>query len=178
MSIETAPYTVSKAWTQEKVELREYNSLRWVCAMSHESSMDKASKECFWKLFRYIGGKNAQKVKVPMTAPVTIESKPDNQSVMKRCFTMGFYIPEAFQSNPPAPTEDGVFIETRPAMKVYCWTYSGFSNNDKALNNARKLGESLDQLGLKYIPDPFYFAGYDSPFKLINRRNEIWFKAQ
>lgn len=56
-----------------------------------------------------------------MTAPVTIESKPDNQSVMKRCFTMGFYIPEAFQSNPPAPTEDGVFIETRPAMKVYCW---------------------------------------------------------
>ncbi|VDP08718.1 unnamed protein product [Schistosoma margrebowiei] len=57
-------------------------------------------------------------------------------------------------------------------------TYSGFSNNDKALNNARKLGESLDQLGLKYIPDPFYFAGYDSPFKLINRRNEIWFKAQ
>lgn len=68
----------------------------------------------FWLIF-------LTEVKVPMTAPVTIESKPDNQSVMKRCFTMGFYIPEAFQSNPPAPTEDGVFIETRPAMKVYCW---------------------------------------------------------
>ena len=21
---------------------------------------------------------------------------------------------------------------------------------------------------------PFYFAGYDAPFKLFNRRNEIW----
>ncbi|KAH8873327.1 Heme-binding protein 2 [Schistosoma japonicum] len=114
--------------------------------------------------------------KVPMTAPVTVESKSDHTSV-KKCFTVGFYIPEVFQPDPPTPTEEGVFIETRPAMEVYCRTYSGHSNDEKVLDNVRKLGESLDQLGLKYTPDLFYFAGYDPPFKLTKRRNEIWFKA-
>ncbi|KAK4468451.1 hypothetical protein MN116_007656 [Schistosoma mekongi] len=177
MTVEAAPYIVLNTWTQEGIELRQYDSLRWVCTQSHGSSMDKAKKECFWKLFRYISKKNEQKTKVPMTVPVTIESKPDHISVMKRCFTMGFYIPEAFQSNPPTPVEEGVFIETRPAMKIYCCRYSGFSNDDEVMINARKLGENLDRLGLKYTPDPFYFAGYDSPFRLLNRRNEIWFKA-
>ncbi|TNN08884.1 Heme-binding protein [Schistosoma japonicum] len=176
MVIETAPYVVLETWTQENVELRRYDSLRWVCVLSHESSVHNAVGSCFWKLFRYIGRKNEEGTKVPMTAPVTVESKPDHTSVMK-CFTVGFYIPEAFQANPPTPTEKGVFIETRPAMEVYCRTYSGHSNDEKVLDNVRKLGESLDQLGLKYTPDLFYFAGYDPPFKLTKRRNEIWFKA-
>ncbi|CAH8623068.1 unnamed protein product [Heterobilharzia americana] len=139
--------------------------------------MDSVNKKCFWKLFGYINGKNSEKVNIPMTAPVTIESKPDDESVMKRNFKMGFYIPEQFKSNPPNPTEEGVFIEKRPPMKLYCRRYKGFSNYGKVLRNARELGENLDKLKLKYTPDPFYFAGYDSPFNLINRRNEVWFKA-
>nr|CAH8864518.1 unnamed protein product [Trichobilharzia regenti] len=177
MGIETAPYTVTNSWEKGTIELRHYDSLLWICTANSCNSMDKAKSECFWKLFKYIGGKNAENVKVPMTAPVTIESIPDNESAMQRRFVMGFYIPEAFKSNPPSPTDNQVFIERRPSMDVYCLTYDGFSNNDKVFKNARKLGETLDQLGLKYTPDPFYFAGYDSPFKFIHRRNEIWFKA-
>ncbi|CAH8547386.1 unnamed protein product [Schistosoma turkestanicum] len=178
MGIETAPYTVCNTWPDENVELREYDSLPWVCTRKTATSMDKITKKCFFKLFAYIGGHNQRKVKIEMTAPVTVESKPDAESIMQRCFTMGFYVPAQHHSDPPPPTDDDIFIETRPAMKVYCRNYSGFSNDYKVMKNARELGESLDRLGLKYTPDPFYFAGYDSIFKLTNRRNEIWFKAQ
>ncbi|CAH8547369.1 unnamed protein product [Schistosoma turkestanicum] len=178
MGVETAPYTVCNTWPEENVELREYDSLPWVCTSSTGSSMDAAINECFGKLFNYIGGENERKVKVEMTAPVTIESKPNGDSAAERCFTMGFYIPALNQSDPSPPTGDGVFIETRPAMKVYCRIYPGFSDDDELEKNARELGESLDRLGLKYTSDPFYFAGYDPIFKVDDRRNEIWFKAQ
>ena len=32
----------------------------------------------------------------------------------------------------------------------------------------------LEQDGHQIKDDVYYFAGYDSPFKLINRRNEVW----
>lgn len=37
-----------------------------------------------------------------------------------------------------------------------------------------KLMESLQRDGVPYMEKPFYAAGYDSPFKLTNRRNEVW----
>lgn len=37
-----------------------------------------------------------------------------------------------------------------------------------------KLLESLQRDGVQYVDKPFYAAGYDSPFKLTNRRNEVW----
>lgn len=37
-----------------------------------------------------------------------------------------------------------------------------------------KLLESLKRDGVQYVDKPFYAVGYDSPFKLTNRRNEVW----
>lgn len=37
-----------------------------------------------------------------------------------------------------------------------------------------KLIESLQRDRVQYVDEPFYVAGYDSPFKLTNRRNEVW----
>lgn len=34
--------------------------------------------------------------------------------------------------------------------------------------------ESLQRDGVQYMDQPFYAAGYDSPFKLVNRKNEVW----
>lgn len=37
-----------------------------------------------------------------------------------------------------------------------------------------KLLESLQRDSMPYVDKPYYVAGYDSPFKLTNRRNEVW----
>lgn len=53
-------------------------------------------------------------------------------------------------------------------------TYGGFSNDNMKREELLKLMESLKRDGVQYIEKPYYVAGYDSPFKLTNRRNEVW----
>ena len=52
--------------------------------------------------------------------------------------------------------------------------YGGFSNEKAKREELLKLLESLQRDGVQYVDKPFYTAGYDSPFKLTNRRNEVW----
>ena len=53
-------------------------------------------------------------------------------------------------------------------------TYGGFSNEQVKRENLLKLVESLTRDGMSFQEQPYYTAGYDSPFKLTNRRNEVW----
>uniref|UniRef100_A0A183AYM4 Heme-binding protein 1 n=1 Tax=Echinostoma caproni TaxID=27848 RepID=A0A183AYM4_9TREM len=170
---ECSPYDVVQKWENDIVELRRYPAQKWVCTSSTASKMDEVMNSSFFKLFRYIRGSNSANCKIPMTKPVLTESRPVANTVHERIFTMGFYIPAEFQNNTPEPTESGVFILEREEMKLYARTYGGFSNDSKLCENARKLGTVLDELGKAYQTDPFFFAGYDPPFRLFNRRNEV-----
>jgi hypothetical protein len=174
---EAAPYTVLKKWDEENVELRQYPAQKWVSTKSISSSIDEISSSSFWKLFNYIRGKNAANKKIPMTKPVCFTSNPNEENVRTRHMTASFYIPSHEQGSPPEPQDPSVFIEERPEMKVYSRSYSGFSNNNKLNEQAKNLAASLEKIGLKYRKDPYYFAGYDSPFRLLNRHNEVWFPA-
>ncbi|KAA3676553.1 uncharacterized protein DEA37_0002701 [Paragonimus westermani] len=167
-----APYEVVQEWKVENVQLRQYPAQTWVCTKVIASKMDDMSSPSFFKLFNYIRGDNVENRKIAMTKPVTIESKPNPDSALTRIFTMGFYLPG---DAPPSPKAADVFIEHRPQMNVYCCLYPGFSNDHKLMEEARKLSQSLDNLRQPYNNESFYFAGYDAPFRLFNRRNEIWF---
>ena len=37
-----------------------------------------------------------------------------------------------------------------------------------------KLGALLDTAAIKYNKDVFVYAGYDSPFRVFDRHNEVW----
>ena len=53
-------------------------------------------------------------------------------------------------------------------------TFPGFAKDDKYLEEAQKLAQLIEG---KYDihEEYFYTAGYDSPWKMFNRRNEVWF---
>lgn len=55
-----------------------------------------------------------------------------------------------------------------------CRTYGGFTNMQKSREELLNLLESLQRDGARYKDMPYYVCGYDSPFKLVNRRNEVW----
>lgn len=59
-------------------------------------------------------------------------------------------------------------------LSIFSRTYGGFSNDNMKREELLKLMESLKRDGVQYIEKPYYVAGYDSPFKLTNRRNEVW----
>ncbi len=81
--------------------------------------VDPRPVSLFWLLFGYISGSgNQENVTIPMTTPVTMLYEPDCSSSLTRDVTMAFYIPSAFQKNPPQPSNPLVFIDQRPEMKV------------------------------------------------------------
>jgi len=108
-----------------------------------------------------------------MTAPVATRIVPGAGPNCESTFTVSFYIPPKHQDSPPTPTGEGVFIEEFPEMTVYARGFGGFAKEQQWIDEARELSEKVNN---KNIQQEFYFtAGYDSPFKLFNRLNEVWF---
>ncbi|XP_061742056.1 heme-binding protein 2 isoform X2 [Nerophis ophidion] len=111
-------------------------------------------------------------VQVEMTAPVTGHVDPGAGPTCESHFTVSFFIPVKHQANPPEPSDPDVFVEHRKEFTVYVRTYGGFSNENLKKEELLKLVESLKRDGVEFVDKPYYVAGYDSPFKLLNRRNE------
>lgn len=65
-----------------------------------------------------------------------------------------------------------------PESTVYVRSYGGFSNEDKLRENAVALVTALQKKGIKFDPKHYFAAGYDSPYRLLNRHNEVMFVAQ
>jgi hypothetical protein len=74
----------------------------------------------------------------------------------------------------PSPTNPDVFLSTTPGMDVYVISYSGFSNGDTAKAKAAELMAKLKAAGEDYDASAWFTAGYDSPFTMGNRHNEVW----
>jgi hypothetical protein len=65
------------------------------------------------------------------------------------------------------------FIEEWPEMHVYVKSFGGFAKEQDWLSEAEKLTEAIadkDKINTNY----WFSAGYNSPFQLIGRTNEIW----
>ncbi|XP_039980372.1 heme-binding protein 2 isoform X1 [Xiphias gladius] len=155
-------------------EIRTYHTTKWVSTSLSALQLDAAVNTGFRRLFGYIQGNNQNKVKVEMTAPVTCRVDPGAGPACESQFTVSFYIPEEHQENPPEPSDPEVFVENRKEFTAYVRTYGGFSNETMKRQELLKLLESLQRDGAPHVDEPFYTAGYDSPFKLTNRRNEVW----
>ncbi|MCL4128230.1 UNVERIFIED_CONTAM: hypothetical protein GTU68_064882 [Idotea baltica] len=110
-----------------------------------------------------------------MTTPVTtyVESKEGKEQTK---YTMGFLIAEEHQDNPPDPADPNIFIENRAEMRVVTRRFGGFTSEANVQKEVKDLTEILKGAGEEGVHySEYYIAGYDPPYKLINRRNEIWF---
>nr|XP_015199672.1 PREDICTED: heme-binding protein 2 [Lepisosteus oculatus] len=70
------------------------------------------------------------------------------------------------------------YIQGNNEKRFHLRTYGGFSNEQKSREELLKLSESLRRDGHQFVDKEYYTAGYDSPFKLVNRRNEVWLKKK
>jgi len=155
-------------------EVRKYPALKWVCTRyaGHEPSSNKM----FMKLFNYIQGSNDQGVKIPMTAPVTTYIEPGAGPNCNNNFTMCFFVPTAFWGNTPQPTDKEVFLLDTPESTQYVKAFSGFTSNEQNVNKSHEL---MTALGNTTVDETKWLTnGYDSPFKLRDRRNEVAFMAK
>ncbi|MGH0142877.1 UNVERIFIED_CONTAM: hypothetical protein FKN15_026732 [Acipenser sinensis] len=151
-------------------EERHYEAAKWVSTVVTANEENEAAKKGFWKLFNYIQGKNEKGTKIEMTIPVLKLVTHGSTS-----YTVSFFVPFLHQSSPLAPSEEEVIIEEKGEMTVFVRCFGGFVRGDKNSGEARLLAESLKRDGKSFQEDFYYTAGYDSPFKLLNRHNEVWY---
>lgn len=70
-------------------------------------------------------------------------------------------------------------------MFILCFsrTFGGYADEAEYDNNLKQLQDFLTEQNITVPVQPstrqplYYFAGYDSPAKFWNRRNEVWIKA-
>jgi len=101
-----------------------------------------------------------------MTAPVHMDIN-DSAS------TMSFVMPYAYHiDNLPKPNDSGVKFETTKDEYVAAIQFGGFATNDNIKEHTEILREALNNHQLSYYGN-FRFLGYNPPYQLFSRRNEI-----
>ncbi|GFO23157.1 heme-binding protein 2 [Plakobranchus ocellatus] len=155
-------------------EERKYPAGKWVSTTEKNMSHKDATSAAFRRLFKYIQGENQEKQNVEMTAPVTTKVIPGEGPNCESTFTMSFYIPSEHQEKPPKPINPAVFVEERPEQTVFVSTFGGFGDDEKWIKQGQELSKAIGDES-KYVTDFYYTVGYDAPFKLVGRRNEVWF---
>ena len=92
---------------------------------------------------------------------------------------MCFYITKEFQSNPPEPLDPEVKVIKSEERIFLVKQFGGFALQDSFwIKEAEKFRSQLqkrqsgDGVDLSY----FWAAGYDPPWKIDNRRNEVAFQ--
>ncbi|KAK4306962.1 hypothetical protein Pmani_021239 [Petrolisthes manimaculis] len=168
------PYQVVN--TAETYEERIYPARKWVTSKIFSISYEEAGDIMFHRLFDYIDGQNVDGIKVDMTSPVTVLVQPGEGPNCENTFTESFYVPSIHQDNPPKPTNPDVYIEERPELHVFSRRFHGFTNDQDWITNAAQLAEDLltDGMDEGVNFSTYYTAGYDSPYTIFNRTNEVW----
>mmetsp|Transcript_10501 Transcript_10501/g.24849 ORF Transcript_10501/g.24849 Transcript_10501/m.24849 type:complete len:263 (-) Transcript_10501:114-902(-) len=156
------------------VERRLYNATKWVSVRVKGVSYDTALYDGFMTLFKYISGANSDNVKIPMTAPVRTRLQPAAGPTCENDFEVSFFIPFDFQDGTPAPTDDRVEIVSEEPFVAFVSSYGGFSSQSSVISHAAELGAALKDAAFDIEEDFYFSAGYDPPFRIFNRHNEVW----
>ncbi|WAR25182.1 HEBP2-like protein, partial [Mya arenaria] len=156
-------------------EEREYAATEWVSTQQTNMDYEKASYTMFERLFKYIKGANEKKKPIKMTCPVVNRIIPGAGPACESNFTMSFFV-APIQKPAPAPTDPSVFLNNAPRFTAYVRQFSGYAMTyDVWRDQAVALAKALKVDGVEFRTDMYWTAGYDSPFELFNRHNEVWF---
>jgi hypothetical protein len=161
--IESYPYDVVKAY--DKFEVRSYESSLFTSVKLQTGSYEQASGQGFSALAGYIFGGNDKNEKIAMTSPVTM-SLEDSMTVM-------FMVPKQYDKDKlPKPNLSSVQFREEPARKMAVISFGGWANSEKIAEYRKELTAALDTEGITHT-DNFFFFGYNPPYELINRKNEV-----
>ena len=161
--IETLPYSVLKEY--EGFEIRRYEPATFSYVTLNVDSYDKGASMGFSKLGGYIFGANENQSKISMTSPVEMEM--DSQVVVK------FMVPSTYKiEDLPIPKNKEVKFIEQPERTVAAIQFGGFANDEKIKSYKEQLFNLLATHQISHVQE-YSFFGYNSPYDLFNRRNEV-----
>ena len=161
--IETPSYKVIKSY--DSIEIRQYDSMILAQTVIPESSYKKSGSMGFRKIAGYIFGGNAQKQQIAMTSPVIMEFGDNTK--------MSFVMPSQYKiEDLPQPNSTEIKLIKEAPKKFAALRFSGFASDEKINRKKELLIEALKKEHIKVIGE-FSYLGYNAPWELFGRRNEI-----
>lgn len=162
-NIETYPYVVNKKYDQ--FEIRSYKATLFTSVKLSTKKYKEASSKGFSILAGYIFGNNNRNEKIAMTSPVSMSLKDST--------TMMFMVPKKYKKETlPQPNLSKIKFKEEPAKTVAAINFNGWASDKKIKKYKQKLKEALDKEGILY-KNRFQFLGYNAPYEVFNRKNEI-----
>lgn len=147
------------------IEVREYSNAVFIQTQLETNKYEEISSDGFRTLAGYIFGNNSENQKIAMTSPVTVDMSDERN--------MYFMVPSNYSiSDLPKPNSNNIKIITKPNQKVAAIAFSGWANESKIQEQISKLKSVLDENKMKHTGN-FQFLGYNPPYEVINRKNEV-----
>ncbi|XP_038129719.1 heme-binding protein 1-like [Cyprinodon tularosa] len=173
---EETDYKVLSSETKNGVsfQVRRYDAAKYASISSEGRTYDQVIGELVRKLLMYIGGNNEQGEAMGIAFPIIITVYPRNDGVFSRRLVVGIRIPNAYQREPPVPTDSAIKVEERPGMTVYALQFAGFAGESEYRAEASRLMRTLGET-TPFQRKQYFCCSYDPPLKPYGRRNEVWF---
>ena len=148
-----------------KFEIRKY-SQSILASVKLKGSYNEISTPGFRTLASYIFGSNKTNTKIKMTAPVRIG--------IGDTATMSFVMPSKFKTIDELPTPKNANISLNKVQEelTASISFGGYANDKRIAKKTKLLKKMLEEKGIKHKND-FQFLGYNPPFQVLGRKNEI-----
>lgn len=162
-NIETPNYTVIKKY--DEFEIRQYDSMIIAQTILPSASYDASSSLGFRRVASYIFGGNDKNESISMTAPVFMEMGENTK--------MSFVMPKNYKLDElPKPNSGDVQLIVITPKKYAVIKFSGFASDEKISAKSQQLKDLMARE--KLIKNgAFQYLGYNPPWKVIGRKNEI-----
>lgn len=162
---DTEMYSYKVLKKYDLFEIRKYDAANFSFVTIKTDSYQKSSGSGFKTLAGYIFGDNDKKESIAMTSPVVVN--------LDETITMQFMLPKKYNLNGlPKPDNPDVHFKSEKEKFMATIAFGGWSNDKKIAEYTAKLNALLKENGIKHF-NKFSYFGYNPPFQLLNRRNEI-----
>ncbi len=147
-------------------EIRFYPSATIATIHSDAKTYKELSGPGFRTLAGYIFGGNETNTSISMTSPVHMDINDSASS-------MSFVMPSSYnEENLPKPNDPNVRIQKTADEYVAVIRFGGYASDKDMVFYSAKLQDLLKEKGITSYGNA-RFLGYNPPFQLIDRRNEI-----
>jgi hypothetical protein len=152
-------------YTKDNFEIRFYPEAI-LATVEMNGSYDNSRNSGFSVLAGYIFGGNEENTQIAMTSPVRMSGN-------EKLNTMSFVLPSEMEFDKlPEPKDKRIVLHKSKPMYTASVRFGGYANESEIVKHREKLAEILKQLKIQHTGQ-FEFLGYNSPYQMINRRNEV-----
>lgn len=161
--VETLKYQVLQKY--DEFEIRKYSAYSYSYVKMNSNSYKETSSKGFRALAGYIFGGNDRNEKIAMTSPVAMNISDTT--------TMMFMLPsEVDIEKVPIPKNEDIKFNVQKERTVAAITFGGWANDEKIALYTEQLKKLLKENNIEHDGN-FSYLGYNPPFEVVNRRNEI-----